>query len=91
VTDAEFFFAIDLSVHEASLEMFREVVSRLLAQAGVDAGDSSRMMTELEQAVAAAAAGAVSRRVTIEARGGRLAILVTSAAGEVWQVTHSLA
>ena len=87
MTDAEFFFAIDLSVHDASLEMFREVVSRLLAQAGVHAGDSSKMMSELERAVA----GAASRRVTIEARGGRLAILVTSATGEVWQVTHSLA
>lgn len=90
MTVAEFFFAIDLSDHEASLDMFREVVSRLLAQAGLAAGEASKMMTELESAVAGAPAGVTNRRVTLEARGGRLNILVTSSAGQEWQLTQPL-
>jgi hypothetical protein len=88
----EFFFAIDLSDHEASLELCREVVSRLVAQAGFGAGDVSQMTAELQAAVISGMpAPAATCRVTIVAEGGRLEIVVSSSSGQVWQVTHSLA
>jgi hypothetical protein len=90
VAAAEFFFAIDLSDDERSLEMFREVVSRLLSQAGLGAREAAAALTELENAVVPVP-GAKNRRVTLEARSGRLDISVTSPAGRLWQVTHSLA
>jgi hypothetical protein len=87
---AEFFFAIDLSHHAASREMFLDVVSRVLVQAGCAA--NGVILDALQAAIEDSASDVVaSCRVTFVAQGGRLDIILSSAAGQLWQTTHSLA
>jgi type IV pilus biogenesis protein CpaD/CtpE len=86
VAPPEFFFAIDFSNHTASREMFREVVTRVLAQAGCG---PNGILDALQAAVEQSAA--LPCRVTFVAQDGRLDIVLSSAAGQVWQTTQPLA
>lgn len=85
----EFFFAIDLSDHAATRELLREVVGRVLTQAGCGTDGIPRMIDEV--VAKGVSAGQQSCRVTFHARDGRLEIVVSSAVGQLWQTTESLA
>ena len=84
-----FFFAIDYSHDAASREMFLEVVTRVLAQAGC--GANGAILDALQAAVEESSSGAATPcRVTFVAQDGRLDIMVSSADGQLWQTTQSL-
>ena len=86
---AEFFFAIDFHDHAASREMFRDVVTRVLAQAGC--GSNGILLDALHAALEESSSGAGAPcRMTFIAQDGRLDIILSSAAGPLWQTTQSL-
>jgi hypothetical protein len=87
VAPPEFFFAIDFSHDAASREMFRAVVTRVLAQAGRGANG---VMDDLQEAIEKSSSATEPCRVTFVARDGRLDIIVSSASGQLWQTTQSL-
>ena len=85
----EFFLAIDLSDHAASRELLRDVATRVLTQAGCG---TDLVPGAIDEVVAkSTSAGERRCRVTFEARDGRLDIVVSSAAGPLWQTTESIA
>jgi hypothetical protein len=89
VSGPEFFFAIDFSHHAASREMFLEVATRVLTQAGCA---SNGVLDALRAAVDSSSSAAVEPcRVTFAVQDGQLDIVLSSAAGQLWQITESLA
>ena len=69
--------------------MFLEVVTRVLTQAGCG---SNGVLDALRAAVENSSSAAVEPcRVTFAAQDGRLDIILSSAAGQLWQITQSLA
>ena len=85
----EFFFAIDLTDHASSRELFLEVVRRVLAQAGCACNGT--ILDSLLAAIEKSSSGAVEPcRVTFVAQDGRLDIALSSAAGQLWQTTEPL-
>jgi hypothetical protein len=83
----DFFFAIDLSGGDSN-DMFRQVVSRLLVQAGCAVDAAPQIIDSLVAAIGGDPQGC---RVTFAARNGKLDIEVTSAAGRLMQASHPLA
>jgi hypothetical protein len=89
VAAPEFFFSIDLSEQAASRDMFADLAGRVSALAGPAADAALRgVHLALEQC---AAQGQQQCRVTFRAQDGRLEVVVSTSAGQVWQGTESLA
>lgn len=85
----EFFFAIDFSGPATSTVMLRELVSRVLGQAGCGGDAVLAVVEEVETAVARSAAAGESRcSAKFIAHDGRLEIVVSSSAGRLWHTTH---
>jgi hypothetical protein len=92
VTDQEFFFSIELSGQTASHDMLRELVSRILGQAGCALDGGPAVADALHAAVVRSAAqGDPSCTLTFLAGGDRLEIVVSSSSGHLWQTTHPMA
>jgi hypothetical protein len=92
VTDQEFFFSIELSGQTASRDMLRELVSRILGQAGCAADTAPAVVAALHSAVSRSASqGDASCTLTFLADGDRLDIAVSSSSGHLWQATHPMA
>ena len=92
MSSSEFFFSIDLSGQPPSAEMLRELVSRVLVQAGCASREVPSVVEALQTAITASASkGDRSCRVTFVAEDGGLEIAVSSSAGRVWHATHPMA
>ena len=80
MADHEFFFAIELSGRPDSLEMLRELASRVLGQAGCGGDAVPALVSALESAVARSGVTGASR-LQVVAHNGRLDIAVSSGGG----------
>lgn len=90
MADHEFFLTIDLSGRPVSLDMLRELASRVLGQAGCGADGLPAIVSALENAVTRSAAGASSCRLQFIARDGRLDIAISSGGGPPWKTSHDI-
>ena len=92
MTDQEFFFSIELSGQTASHELLRELVSRILGQAGCAVGAAPAVLDALHSAVSRSVSrGDASCTLTFLAGGDGLEIAVSSSSGHLWQATHPMA
>jgi hypothetical protein len=87
VAASEFFFAIDVTGVQ-SRDLLREVVARVLAQAGCGPDAASTIGEALHGAVTASLAGHDVCRVLFVGRRGRLEISASTSAGQIWQATE---
>jgi hypothetical protein len=91
VSASDFFFSIDLSGQPPPNDMFRELVSRILGQAGCAPQDVPAVVDALHTVVTASASkGDRSCRLTFVAGNGGLDIAVSSSAGRVYHATHPI-
>jgi hypothetical protein len=87
VAAPDFFVALDLSGSQPA-DMVRDLLSRILSTAGCGQDACSRLITGIEGAIAR---GHGTCRVSFHAGNGHLEIAVSASAGELWNVTESLA
>ena len=89
MSESEFFFSIDLSGEPPSKDMFRQLVSRILKQAGCAARDVPVVIDTLQTAVTASVSkGDRLCRLTFSNGNGSLEIAVSSSVGRVYHATH---
>ncbi len=85
----EFYFAIELSGPAASTNMLRELVSRVLGQAGCSGDDVPEVVEAVEEAVARiAAAGEPRCGVRFLADSDQIEIVVSSAGRWRWRAVR---
>jgi len=89
VSDSDFFFSIDLSGQPPSNDMFRELVSRILAQAGCAQKDVPAVIAALQTVVHNSVLnGDRLCRLTFSSGDDGLEIAVSSSTGRVYHATH---
>ena len=91
MADHEFFFAIELSGRPASLDMLRELASRVLGQVGRGGNAVPALVDALETAVTRTAAmGASTCLLQFVAHDGRLDVAVSCDGGPPWRTSHDI-
>jgi hypothetical protein len=89
VVPSDFFFALAVS-GGASREMLHELVAQVLQRAGSSGDGSATLGDEVHAAIASSARGQTVD-VQFSAAAGRLRIVVSSAAGAIWQTSRDIA
>ena len=91
MADHEFFFAIELSGRPASIDMLRELASRVLGQVGRGGKAVPALVDALETAVVRTAAMSASTcLLQFFAHDGRLDVAVSSGDGPPWRISHDI-
>ena len=91
MADHEFFFTIELSGRPASLDMLRELASKVLGQVACGGDAVPALVDAIETAVARAASmGASTCRLQFVAHDGRLDIAISSDGGPPWRTSHDI-
>jgi hypothetical protein len=85
----DFLFALAVS-GGTSRDMLRDLTARVLAHIGQSAGGARTLADDLQAAVTKATAGGMPVTVRFQGRDGRLHIVVSSAAGEIWQTSREI-
>ena len=92
MADHEFFFAIEVSGRPTSLDLVRELVSRVLAQVGCPHDKVPALVDAVQIAVTrGAAAGGSTRLLKFVVHDGRLDIAVSSGDGPPWSSSCDIA
>ena len=85
----DFDFALDIAAapdSNASVrELLSDLVARVLERAGAGGDATAGLADAIQRAVANGSRGSEGCRVQFQARDGRLRIVVSSRAGEIWQ------
>jgi hypothetical protein len=85
----EFYFAIELSGPCASVDMLRDLASRVLGQAGCSGDDVPVVVEAVEKALAGSTAAGESRcDVWFHADTDRIEIVVSSAGRLLWRAVR---
>jgi hypothetical protein len=86
----DFVFALAVS-GGTSRDMLRDLTARVLTHIGQPAGGARALADDLQAAITkATAGGGMPVTVRFQGRDGRLHIVVSSAAGEIWQTSREI-